>query len=156
MNANSECSVAAIINNTPASKIVSGGHAGDISYLRDINDGTWGETPAPIGGKQFLTYFIYKNDLPQDKQITSVVISGKISSLSDRQYYRVDVNTPESSVEGDESNKGKYIQNNVVYTVKATIKGVGTPDPTVDPILIHAHVKVDDWSYIVQDVEFEN
>ena len=156
MNANSECSVAAIINNTPASTIISGGHAGDVSFLRDINDGTWNETPAPIGGKQYLTYFIYKNDVPKDKLVTSVVISGKISSLSDRQYYRIDINTPKSTVTGDESNRGKYIQNNVVYTLKATIKGTGTVDPTIDPIEIHTHVNVEEWSYINQDVEFEN
>ena len=156
MNANSECSVAAIINNTPASTIISGGHAGDVSFLRDINDGTWNETPAPIGGKQYLTYFIYKNDVPKDKLVTSVVISGKISSLSDRQYYRIDINTPKSTVTGDESNRGKYIQNNVVYTLKATIKGTGTIDPTIDPIDIHAYVDVEEWSYIDQDVDFEN
>ena len=157
MNANSECSVSAIIANTPASGLVSGGyHAGNVSFLRDVNNGTWGETPAPIGGKAYLTYFVYKNDVPQDKEITSVVISGKISSLEDKQYYRVDVNTPKSTVTGNESNKGKYIQNNVVYTIKATIKGVGTIDPTIDPIKIHALISVEDWSYINQDVEFEN
>ncbi len=157
MNANSKCSVSAIIANTPASDLVSGGYyAGNVPFLRDINDGTWGETPAPIGGKGYLTYLVYKNDLPQDKEITSIVISGKIESLSDKQYYRVDINTPKSVVSGNELNKGKYIQNNVVYTIKATIKGTGTIDPTIDPIEIHTLIDVADWSYINQDVEFEN
>lgn len=165
MNANSKCSVAAIIDNTVASDLISGGyHAGNVPFLRDVNDGTWGETPAPIGGKGYLTYFVYKNyfantiDVPKPEtdEITSVVISGKISSLEDKQYYRVDVNARNSNVAGDESNKKTYIQNNVVYTIKATIKGTGTIDPTIDPIEIHALINVEDWSYINQDVEFEN
>ena len=166
MNANSVCSVDAIINNEPASTIISGGNDGDasVAFLRDINDGMWGETPAPIDPSdeaKYLTYFVYKNGMITEntppKEITSIVISGEISSIpGTRQYYRIDVNTPNSNVTGDEANKKKYIQNNVVYTINAKIKGIGTIDPVVDPIAIETKVIVEAWSHINQDIDFEN
>ena len=157
MKANSACSVGAIINNTPASTIISGGDNGDasVAFLQDINDGNWGETPAPIGGKKYLTYFVYKNDLPKANEITSIVISGKISTLSDRQYFRIDINTPTSNTSGDITNQGKYIQNNVVYTINAKIKGIGTIDPEVDPIDVSTKITVEEWAHVGQDIDFE-
>ena len=166
MNANSECSVDAIINNELVSTIVSGGNDGDasVAFLRDLNDGTWGETPAPIDPSvkaKYLTYFVYKNGMTSEntppKEITSIVISGEISSIpGTRQYYRIDVNTPNSDVTGIEGNTKKYIQNNVAYTIRATIKGIGTIDPEVDPIGIVTKIIVEPWAHVGQDIDFEH
>lgn len=159
-NAHSRATVNSCLGTDAATDFVSGGWTSTVnSALLDKAEASWGETPAPIGGDKWVSYYVYKNDRPASdkfKDVTSLVICGRIEGSNDIEYYRVSINTPKSNITGgDEDAKYKYVQNNVIYGVKATIKGKGTPDPGVDPINFHVTVVPKHWTEIWQEVEFE-
>lgn len=138
---------------------IHGGWYGQNASLCDVNDGTWGQTPAAIGGEKWFSYYVYKNDQPADDKfanVTSLVISGYIEGDDQLQYYTVRINTPDANITGgDEDAKYKYVQNNVIYGIKATIKGTGTPDPETEPVNLHVTVTPKPWTEIWQEVEFK-
>lgn len=159
-NAYSEATTESGLNeNIAATTPIHGGWFGQNASLCDVNDGNWGETPVKIGGDQWMSYYVYKNDQPADQKfanVTSLVISGHIEGNENIQYYTVRINTPDANITGGDDNaKHKYIQNNVIYGIKATIKGTGTPEPGIDPINFHVTVVPKPWTEIWQEVDFK-
>lgn len=158
MNANSRVTANAALDNEVATDLVSGGWNQLINLnLLDVNDGTWAEAPAPRNGSKWFSYYIYKNDKPTPETVygfTSLVIAGRIEGSTDKTYYRIDINSPKSTVSGDPGYLKNYIKNNTIYRIKALIKGQGTITPPEEPINIHVLVNVQPWNSVDQEVEF--
>lgn len=159
-NANSEAIIeSGLKEEVKATTLTHGGWFGQNCNLCNVNDGNWGETPVAIGGEKWFSYYVYKNDKPASAKfadVTSLVISGYIEGNDQLQYYTVRINTPDANITGGSDDaKHKYVQNNVIYGIRATIKGTGTDEPGVDPINFHVTVVAKPWTEIWQDIEFK-
>ena len=100
-------------------------------------------------------FYLFPNQPIDDKTATMIVISARLDGT--RTYYPIVVN--KTGIIQDESGgvpSHKYVTNNTIYKVTATIKGRGGDTPTpIEYIDINVSTDVKDWSQVSQEDEFE-
>lgn len=134
------------------------GPSGTVAYL--ANSVT---PPVSVGTEHKTDYWFYI--LPNEETTrTALVLEGTFKkSASDAGttiYYPIIVNKSQTgtNITGASGTGTSNIARNTTYAIKATIKNIGTGDPTgeINPTSLELTVSVADWALnITQDVTFE-
>ena len=134
------------------------GSSGTVAYL--ANSVT---PPVSVGIEHKTDYWFYI--LPNEEATrTALVLEGTFKkSASDAGttiYYPIIVNKSQTgtNITGASGTGTSNIARNTTYAIKATIKNIGTDDPTgeINPTSLELTVSVADWALnITQDVTFE-
>ena len=133
---------------------------GNPYYDKFCTIGTWekeknSSTLLYPGTYDWFYFYMFENQPIDDEDATMIVISARLDGT--RTYYPIIVN--KTGVIQDESGNEpshKYIVNNTIYKVTATIKGRGGDIPTpIEYIDINVSTDIKDWSQISQEEDFE-
>lgn len=118
----------------------------------------------PITDGSYTTpcyFYTFANDLADITTATKLVVGGKFSmdgsSTTSYVYYPAVINRPQSGTEitGNGSHSG--IMRNNIYSIEATIKGIGvdSPDKFMEPSSLDLSVRVTPWGLnVLQKIDF--